>query len=208
MKTQQMVEFISLWSMLDQVVLSGQQDTIRWKWMADGCYSSRSAYQAQFIETYCSFDSKSIWSAKVEDKHRFFAWLLIQCKLLTVDRLTTRSCPCNPVCQLCEQELETMEHIGLWCVFAQEVWFLVSQWTNDVVRVPARELTMAHWWNQSLRGLPKKLKQHLASLMIYTTWNIWKERNRRIFDGVTASPFRVLNLIKEELKLRRLACGG
>jgi hypothetical protein len=158
MKTQQMVEFISLWSMLDQVVLSGQQDTIRWKWMADGCYSSRSAYQAQFIETYCSFDSKSIWSAKVEDKHWFFAWLLIQCKLLTVDRLATRSCPCNPVCQLCEQELETMEHIGLWCVFAQEVWFLLSQWTNDVVRVPARELTMAHWWNQSLRGLPKKLK--------------------------------------------------
>jgi hypothetical protein len=74
MKTQQMVEFISLWSMLDQVVLSGQQDTIRWKWTADGCYSSRSAYQAQFIETYCSFDSKSIWSAKVEDKDRFFAW--------------------------------------------------------------------------------------------------------------------------------------
>jgi hypothetical protein len=96
----------------------------------------------------------------------------------------------------------------LWCVYAQEVWFLVSQWTDDVVRVPAREVTMAYWWNQSLGGLPKRLKQHLASLMIYTAWNIWKERNRRIFDGVTASPFRVLNLIKEELKLRRLACGG
>jgi uncharacterized paraquat-inducible protein A len=30
--TQDMVEFISLWSMLDQFVLSDHEDTIRWKW--------------------------------------------------------------------------------------------------------------------------------------------------------------------------------
>jgi hypothetical protein len=35
-----------------------------------------------------------------------------------------------------------------------------------------------------------------------------KERNRRVFDGLTSLPSRVLSLIKEENKLRSLVCGG
>ncbi|CAN6335147.1 unnamed protein product [Urochloa humidicola] len=95
----------------------------------------------------------------------------------------------------------------LRCVYAQ-VWLLVCQWTGGLVKVPATDTEMEDWWNLSLRGLPKKLKQKLASLMIYTAWNIWKERNRRIFDGLAALPSRVLTLIKEEVNLRSLACGG
>jgi hypothetical protein len=44
-------------------------------------------------------------------------------------------------------------------------------------------------------------------LLIYAVWNLWKERNRRIFDHRSASPSAVLTLIKEEISLRRLACG-
>jgi hypothetical protein len=47
-----------------------------------------------------------------------------------------------------------------------------------------------------------------ANLLIYTAWNLWKEMNRRIFGGVFAAPARVVELIKEEMKLRLLACGG
>jgi hypothetical protein len=41
--------------------------------------------------------------------------------------------------------------------------------------------------------------------MIYTAWNIWKERNRRVFDGAAATPPRILVLIIEEMRLRDLA---
>jgi hypothetical protein len=85
---------------------------------------------------------------------------------------------------------------------------LVSQWTYGFVKVPARDVTMADWWNQLLAGHQKKPKQQLSSLMIYTAWNIWNEHNRRVFDGVTALPSRVLALIKEEVNLRRMACRG
>jgi hypothetical protein len=36
--------------------------------------------------------------------------------------------------------------------------------------------------------------------MIYTAWNIWKERNRRVFERKTATPKRILQLIKDELE--------
>jgi mannosylglycoprotein endo-beta-mannosidase len=206
--TQEMTELIDLWSMIDCVQLSDQEDKIIWKWTENGYYSSKSAYQVQFLGSYCTFDTKSIWSAKTEDKHRFFAWLLIQCKILTADQLSARNWPCNPICQLCDQQPESAEHMVLWCAYAQEVWFLMSQWTKGIVKVPSRDVTMEDWWNRSLQGHQKKFKQQLASLLIYTAWNIWKERIRRIFEGVTALPSRVLTLIKEEIRLRCMACGG
>jgi hypothetical protein len=165
----EMAELISLWSSLETVTLNDQEDTIVWKWTANGQYTSKSAYQAQLLGSYCTFNSKAVWAAKVEDKHRFFAWLLIQCKLLTADRLIARNWPCNPVCSLCDQELESTEHMVLHCVFAQEVWNLVSQWTGGLVRIPSSRVKMEFWWNSSLKGPPEKTKQRVASLVIYTT---------------------------------------
>jgi hypothetical protein len=50
-------------------------------------------------------------------------------------------------------------------------------------------------------------KKCLATVLIHTAWNLWKERNQRIFDLVSAAPARIMALIKEEIKLRSLACG-
>ncbi|KAF8781126.1 hypothetical protein HU200_001103 [Digitaria exilis] len=136
---------IFLGNRLHEVQLSDQPDVIRWRWTADGQYTAKSAYRVQFAGSYCTFDSTSIWKAKVEGKHRFFAWLLVQRKVLTADKL--------------------------------------------------------------LLGREKKIKLRIASLLIYTAWNIWRERNRRIFEGKSALP-RVVALIKEEVHLRNQACGG
>jgi hypothetical protein len=143
----------------------------------------------------------------VEDKHRFFAWLLLQCKILTADKLAALNWFYNPVCQLCDQHLESAEHLILRCVYAREVWSLVSAWAQGHIKQPRQEMGMEERWNSSLQGLPKKSKQSMATLLIYTAWNIWKERNWRVFDGKAALPPRILALIKEEVQLRSLACG-
>ncbi|KAF8685852.1 hypothetical protein HU200_043764 [Digitaria exilis] len=112
---------------------------MRWKWTNDGWYTSKSAYAVQFAGSYCTFNCNTIWEAKVEGKHRFFAWA---------------------------------------------------------------------WWNNSFAGLNKYTRKMVASLLIYVTWNIWKEHNRRVFQNQAALPARVVALIKEEIKLRQDACGG
>jgi hypothetical protein len=53
----------------------------------------------------------------MEGKHRVFAWLLVQNKLLTADKLLARNWPCNPICPLCDQVEETAAHICLRGLF-------------------------------------------------------------------------------------------
>jgi hypothetical protein len=114
-----MVELINLWPRIQYVQLGQQDDVLIWKWTANGVYSAKSAYDVQFRGSFCSFNCTAVWKAKVEGKHRFFAWLLLQKKLLIADKLLIRNWPCNPVCQLCDLVQETTKHISLHCSFAQ-----------------------------------------------------------------------------------------
>jgi exonuclease III len=131
----EIAQLVSLWALISEVQLTDQEDMITWKWIAHGLYTAKSAYAAQLAGSYCKFDSMAIWRAKTESKHRFFAWLLVQCKILTADKLLARGWPCQPNCSLCDQEEETAEHLCLRCVFAQ-VWMLVSQWTGGLISIP------------------------------------------------------------------------
>jgi hypothetical protein len=46
------------------------------------------------------------------------------------------------------------------------------------VKVPdADELEVEVWWSSGLNPLPKKQRRSTASILMYTAWNIWKERN-------------------------------
>lgn len=205
--TSEMAEFISLWTLVSETFLNDEEDVIKWKWTKHGQYTARSAYVAQQAGSHCTFDIAAIWTAKTEGKHIFFAWLMVQNKILTTDKLQARNWPCNPDCPLCDQAPQTADHLCLQCVFAQEIWVLVSGWTNGAVRVPQQSVWLELWWNRELAGLPSKEKKQRVAYLIYNAWNIWKERNRRIFEGKSSRPTRVLQLIKDEMALRDSACG-
>lgn len=76
--------------------------------------------------------------------------------------------------------------------------------------VPSTETSMEQWWIQLFRGGKKKAQAtHGVLVDIHCLdWNIWRERNRRIFEGKSALPSRVVAMIKQEVHLRHQACGG
>ena len=39
-------------------------------------------------------------------------------------------------------------------------------------------------------------------------WNMWKERNRRVFDHQATSPLELLQAIENEILEKKMACGG
>jgi hypothetical protein len=88
------------------------------------------------------------------------------------------------------------------------IWIQVSVRTEGAITVPRRSLNLELWWDSEIRGLPSQQKKQRAAILIYTTWNIWNERNRRIFEGKSATPARVIRLIKEEMALLLSACEG
>ncbi|RLN40830.1 hypothetical protein C2845_PM01G13320 [Panicum miliaceum] len=81
----------------------------------------------------------------------------------------------------------------------------MRNWSAGLVQVPDPGLEIEDWWKSSLNNLPKADRRIAAGLLMYTAWNIWKERNRRVFQGISASASQVFALIKEELGLRHAA---
>lgn len=64
---------------------------------------------------------------------------------------------------------------------------------------------VASWFNKMEISLPKQEKRTLCGAILYTWWNIWKERNRRIFQGLERDELHVAMLAKEEIDAYRLA---
>ena len=204
---EEMADFVKLWDYVQQIQLSNEPDQIFWKWTSDGQYTSKSAYRAHFNGSFCTFNATAIWKAETEGKHKFFAWLLVQSKILTADKLMARNWPCNPVCALCDQEPETANHLILHCSFAREVWHRVSSWSGELLLQPSIGMSLEDWWNDSLAGLSKEDRRSKAAILIYSAWNIWKARNRQVFYHTLLTPPQVLLEIKKEIAIRKRARG-
>ena len=140
------------------------------------------------LHTMCNSQELSVTSVQTlfgklrqKENTSFFAWLLVQCKILTADKLAARQWPCNQICVLCNQEQETAAHLILHCSFALSVWQKMQIWTQQLVQMPIGYSKIIDWWQKELAQLPKKTRRTKAAFMMYGAWNIWKERNRRIF---------------------------
>lgn len=53
----------------------------------------------------------------------------------------------------------------------------------------------------------KQAKQQHSGRLLYTLWNIWKERNRRIFKGTQMTYIKVAMLALEDIRQREHALG-
>jgi hypothetical protein len=62
----QMAELVTLWSLIIVCQLTEEEDTITWRWTKHGMYTRRSAYRAQFVGSYSTFNTRAIWSSKTE----------------------------------------------------------------------------------------------------------------------------------------------
>jgi hypothetical protein len=207
--TTQLEEFVYLWTRIRQVSLQPDvEDTLVWKWTQHGIYSSSSAYRAQFLGSYINHKISLIWRARTENKCKFFAWVLIQNKLLTADNPARREWPHHPSCALCNGPIESGLHLCLTCPFAHEVWNTVLAWESFSLPqhvVWSNISSISEWWEKTETLFPQDHKREFNGLVIYTMWNLWKERNRRIFEHCSLSPLQIAGRVRECVLLYKSA---
>lgn len=174
------------------------------KWTQNGIYTAKSAYEAQFQGTIISTNFQPLWIAEAEPKQRFLGWLILHQKILTADNLLIRHWPCDWICSLCTDAFEDTNHLAKECSFTISVWNQICSWLG-LTQVPnqSQYQHISDWWdilaNSGQRGRRKKM---IGALLI-TWWQVWLERNRRIFHQQLLTATQVAFLVKENIDLLR-----
>lgn len=149
------------------------EDDITWRWTADGVYTTQSAYQIQFIGTYSRTKITPIWKAKAQHKCRFFAWTVMDKKILIANNLLKRGWTEDTDCKLCVNSLETPTHLFKDCPFTKEIWTIIKQWFNLTILNNVSETgSIYSFWQKCHRKFEKNAKKEFDGIIIYFWWNI------------------------------------
>lgn len=145
----------------------------------DAQYSS---YDSMLIKhpssQYISIDSSHLSLIKALTIQSIL-YLAVNKRLATKDRLSQWQMIQETECSLCQQEAETMEHVFFQCLYVAEIWSKLLTWQG------INRTTMG--WSDEIQWAIKYMKGKGSTFMVYrmtiacTTYNLWMERKRRIF---------------------------
>jgi hypothetical protein len=83
-------------------------------------------------------------------------------------------------------------------VFAWQVWYRLLLAVGWQALTPSQSETLADWWQHARGRLSGELRRSFDFAVLLTTWNLWKERNRRTFDGAHRIVSQLCRAIVEE----------
>lgn len=149
-------DYVALWEKLENVQLQvAVPDRFIWRWTADGKYSASSAYQSFFIGMSSMIGAKQLWKVKVPLKVKFFFWIALHGRLWTAERRWRHGLQQQGTCVLCDQELETTNHLLASCVYAKGTWYHCLQLAGMQTFAPQGDVTVVDWWLSTRKVVPK-----------------------------------------------------
>jgi hypothetical protein len=113
-------------------------------------------------------------------KITLFLWLVLHSSILTWDNLLKRGFTGPSICTLCGGAEETLNHLLNTCPYTAQVWDQVAiiMRTSDRLRDSVID-TLSNWRDKAFSS--PYLNRVWQLLPGFVLWQIWKERNRRIF---------------------------
>lgn len=161
-------------------------DRMIWRHNKQGHFTVRTAYHAAVklcSETARAQASSSVqtewwrklWDIKCIPRVRLFIWKACQNALPIKNNLYRRKCVDDPICPLCGEEVETVEHLMLRCPMTYPVWYTcplridVKAW---------RESSFKNFLWSYMKDNPKEC----VGLLSYVAWEVWRARNAAIFE--------------------------
>ena len=123
---------------------------------------------------------KNLKLNKCENKIKDFQWKCIHNVINTNVRLRLMR-KGNGVCKMCNEEEETQFHLFWECKNLDQLKELILNYTeqNDIAFVPTKENIIFGWDENNTC----KENSRMATLILFMKWEIWKNRNNKIFNN-------------------------
>ncbi|KAA0039770.1 LINE-1 retrotransposable element ORF2 protein [Cucumis melo var. makuwa] len=164
-------------------------DSPMWTLNSNGLYTVASVKKTlqQPEQNLLDFQSqntfKNLWKTSIPKKCIFFIWTLLYDSVNTAEQLMKRLpnlCSRPSWCVMCKRNDEDRIHLFILCPIAKSIWRSISSHLSSNVNcLSPKELciTMCSW--------KQKTKKNVILFNTYASalWNIWLERNARIFNG-------------------------
>lgn len=160
-------------------------DVLSWSPNPKGVYSVASGYQFLLSHRLEGVEVqwwKKVWNKFSSPKCNLFVWTLAQNRCLTWDNIQKRGFQGPSIYVLCGGGEEDSAHLFFRCSFASQLWhFWWGVWNSSYVHASS----LINFW--SILGRPPSAASFLQDVWFlgptYIVWQIWLERNRRIFYG-------------------------
>ncbi|KAL4199447.1 hypothetical protein AMTRI_Chr03g51160 [Amborella trichopoda] len=125
---------------------------------------------------------------------QIFVWLASQNKILTIDNLLKRSKILPNSYLLCKQDGESVNHLLLHCPFVSMLWSWLQNMVGVSLPLPQDVLGIVHHFTPLFLPIVGRAiwKIVIGSIM----WEVWKERNRRTFEGTVLNLDKVIHLVE------------
>ncbi|KAJ0954872.1 putative reverse transcriptase zinc-binding domain-containing protein [Helianthus annuus] len=107
------------------------KDTWRWELEDSGGFTVSSLKKLLQSRRYSAAAGNFVWNNWLPKKVGFVAWRAAIQRLPTADALRRRNINlADPMCRLCRDCLESIDHIFTACHFSQTVWQVVATWCH------------------------------------------------------------------------------
>ncbi|KAJ6795099.1 Uncharacterized protein M6B38_227070 [Iris pallida] len=140
-----------------------------------------------------------VWGKGLARKMQLSAYKLVLGRLLTRDRLLRFgvSVP-DPKCVLCETETESIGHLFFQCHVAWSIWAEQSRrHLGGVGR--ERDFREILKWIGDCRGKEQSWARRARLRLAASVWHVWRERNRRIYEGLSTPLVGILHNIESDV---------
>jgi hypothetical protein len=134
-------------------------------------------------------------------KCKLFAWLILQDRVWTSDRLARRNWDHSPSCPLCRRTMETSLHMVCECRYTRRIWATAAAWTG--LRHPhpgewPQNESVLQWWSNVITP-PDIPHKGTRSIVLLVLWEVWLGRNDRVFNHHESSIPSIVAKIKTEI---------
>ncbi|XP_010451584.1 PREDICTED: uncharacterized protein LOC104733725 [Camelina sativa] len=176
---------------------TNRPDRLVWHFTKSGKYSVKTGYrvarelvaEVEYGPTCTALRAQS-WELDVPPKIPHFFWQIASGTLPVLERLAHRGIRCDTRCKRCDLTAETINHALFECPRSRQIWELTPV-SLDPQRFPYASiyanLDFIFWRASSQSGVTD-----IALQLPWIIWSLWKDRNKKVFQGIEAEPNDIL----------------